>query len=315
MNDLLNFSLKTAKTLVFLPFIIISSLFHSLNQKPTVLHSEKLKKRNENENEDEEESTYVDFSFLKSYLKFLTPSYYMNLTGKIILFFIMKLINIVVVVGAFSATSLIITLFAYYIMCLPSIIENPVSLSFANGSNSQSASLYFNCSKLRDNCSHIDAINYEVLFEFEVLKNEKSLDSSNFEIQLNYHLNDEQYSAKKINFIEVNDYYIEKFYKLIYFPLNLIGYKKTELIVMNMIKNLDNTKLGLDFMDVSINNNKLNIRNSKVVFIPIVGYFRNLIWSLRVFTLPTVFSGFVFLQVFVYVFIKFIFLLCNQLLG
>jgi len=189
-------------------------------------------------------------------------------------------------------------------MSLPNIIENPISLSFTEGNISQIATLYFNCTRIKDNCSYIDNLNYQVNFEFEVLKNDKSMNSNNFEVEINYLLNDERISAKKINFIEMNEFYVEKFYKLIYFPLNILGYKKTETMIMNMIHNLDNSNLGLDYMDVSIKNHKLNIKNPKIVFIPIIGYFRNLLWSLRVFTLPALFFGIIFLQIAIYLFVK-----------
>ena len=224
----------------------------------------------------------------------------------------MQIIKLIVIFFAFSISSVLVTLFAYYIMSIPNIIEFPVSLSFETNNNetninNQFASLYFNCTtNKKDNCSNIGDLNYQVLFEFEVVKNEHSMDSSNFEINMNYLMNMELNTAKKINFIEKYDYYIEAFFKIVYFPLNILGYKKTETIVMTMINKLDNRMFELDYLDVVIKNNKLNIKNAKIIFIPVVGYIRNLLWSFRALTLPAIFFGFIFIQMSLYLLIKFL---------
>lgn len=294
-DDLFNFGKKVVKTAIYLPFIIISSILSNLHGQQSF--GNELK-------EEETQETFLSLSYVTSYFKFLTPSYYFGSVFNIIKYFIIKIFKFIVVAWAFSVSSIIITLIAYYIISLPISIENLLSLSFNEDNNSQISTIYFNCTRLKENCSYIESRNYQVHFEFEILKNERSTDTSNFEVALNYQLDGEKNTIKKINFVEVNDFYLETFYRIINFPINVLGYKTTEIMSMKMINNLDNSNLGLDYVEVSIRNNKLNIKNPKLLFIPIVGFLRNIIWQFRLFTLPSLFFCCIFIQFFLYFCVK-----------
>lgn len=305
MNSILNLSKKAFKTLFYIPIILCSSVLG-------LIFGYNVKKNKEGVNEEgEEENEITPFISASTIVKYITPSYYCGLLYSAALFLIKQFIKIFVAFGAFSIISLIMTLFAYYIISLPRVIENDLSLSFGDDDFSQSSYLYFNCTRVKDNCSSIEALNYQVLFEFEVVKNERSFDIGNFQVELNYMFHEEVSTVKKINFLETGDYYIETFFRIVNFPLRVIGYKKNELVSMNMINNLDNTQLGLDYIEIKIRNNKLNIKNPKVVFLPVTGYIRNLIWSMRIFTLPAVFFGFILIQFCVYTLIRFLVFIYN----
>ena len=248
-----------------------------------------------------------------AYVKETIHSFYDSIINTILSLF-KRIVHLCIILGAFSITSVLVTLFiGWYIMSIPNIIENSLSLSLSN--NNQVSTLYFNCTKQKDTCSNIEPIQYQVLFEYELVKNEKSVNTGNFEVELNYLFNDELKTEKRINFLEVNDFYIETFHKIVNFPLNILGYKKTEIITMKMINELDNRKLGLDYLEVIVKNNQINIKNPKIVFIPVVGFLKSLVWQFRAVTLPVLFFSIIFIQVSVFLLIKILVFVYEKVLS
>jgi len=192
------------------------------------------------------------------------------------------------------------TLMTYYMMNLPNIVENNFNLSFEiqnSTSTVQYSEILINCAITRDNCSRIDALDYQVFFEFEYIKNEKSYLQDSFEIELTYQMEYETLTTKKIGYIEKRDYYVEYVYKMIYFPFKILGYFNEDKLSYLMIKDLDNKNLTLKKMEIILKKVDLNIKSSRLLFVPITGYFKSLIWSTRVLTIPSIFIGLILGQI------------------
>ena len=122
IKDLFYFSIKLTKTIILLPIIIASFVYSHFNPPKVTKFRERLNRLTNNsdtqsieENDDEtlseytqdDQNSYFSIGYWLSYFKFLSPKFYINMIGKMMLNIISKIISFVVILGAFSITAII----------------------------------------------------------------------------------------------------------------------------------------------------------------------------------------------------------------
>jgi len=189
-------------------------------------------------------------------------------------------------------------------LILPSPILKELKFEFTHDKENLITELNLVCNKTQiENCIEIDNINYQIFLNMDVSNSFIAYSSSeNIEIEMIMNSKSRKQSIKRILFFERLDNFSDFAYKLLMTPFKIFGFFNSKNKEILIIENYDNNKIPLIKVDFIIKNKNLNLNNSHIQFIPIIGFIRRWLSYIKIILVPIIFSLSVCIQVMIYIF-------------
>lgn len=212
-----------------------------------------------------------------------------------IMHLILKMMVILFVTLFISTT---ITYFVSVILEVPSDLE--AELDFYIENKSLVSEVYSNCLteyqvNNNRNCVNLSKASYSISVELSILKFDSDTDKKNIletELKLysdfNYNLD---YNIKKVSFITEESYILSLVYNIIAFFPKILGYLKSETILIKYTSEFNNDIFDLEKIKLFIYNNNLSIESARIIFLPKLGYLQYFIGKMYYITLFFTFFG------------------------
>lgn len=97
-------------------------------------------------------------------------------------------------------------------------------------------------------------------------------------------------------FFEKYDSMLENIIKILTLPIRIFGYCNSKQMVLEVLDKYDNYYQAIEKIDLYIKNSSLNIKSAKIVFVPLIGYIKWLVYYFKYIFLPFMFVLIIFLQ-------------------